>query len=293
MMSSKTRFGSWVDETYNDPLLRSSLGLQRTVTFESHTNLGKTNDPVSESMEHLSISADDTRTAAPAPRPRDRMTSRKARGKGNRADQFCIYRTSDARSVPAVAMEYKAPHKLSQVEAVTGLASEIQPDRNGLVSVFLRALEYYRGVLFLTTNRVKSFDPAFLSRIHVALHNKNLRDEDRERIWAHNFDRLDRDSTGRVHVSVAAREYVWNNRGVRTLRWNGREIRNAMQTALALAESDAQEENTERIIIAEKHLRAVVKMSRGFRDYIKGSVEMFDDPADDEDSSDEGERVRD
>ena len=27
--------------------------------------------------------------------------------------------------------------------------------RNGLVSIFLRALEYYRGVLFLTTNRVE------------------------------------------------------------------------------------------------------------------------------------------
>lgn len=162
--------------------------------------------------------------------------------------------------------------------------------RNGLVSVFLRALEYYRGVLFLTTNRVQSFDGAFLSRIHVALHYKNLRDEDRERIWAHNFDRLARDSMGGVHVSVAAREFVWNSRDVRSLKWNGREIRNAMQTALALAEADAQEENSERITIAERHLRAVVKMSRGFRDYIKDSapIEGFDD-GDDEDSDDEDE----
>lgn len=29
--------------------------------------------------------------------------------------------------------------------------------RNGLVSIFLRALEYYRGVLFLTTNRVEVY----------------------------------------------------------------------------------------------------------------------------------------
>ncbi|KAF4974139.1 hypothetical protein FZEAL_8904 [Fusarium zealandicum] len=144
--------------------------------------------------------------------------------------------------------------------------------RNGLVSVFLRALEYYRGVLFLTTNRVQSFDSAFLSRIHVALHYKNLGDEDRERIWTQNFDRLDRDSEGLIHVSHAAREFVWNSREVRSLKWNGREIRNAMQTALALAESDAQDENSERISINEKHLRAVVKMSRGFRDYIKHAV---------------------
>ncbi|EWY92879.1 hypothetical protein FOYG_06306 [Fusarium oxysporum NRRL 32931] len=146
--------------------------------------------------------------------------------------------------------------------------------RNGLVSVFLRALEYYRGVLFLTTNRVQSFDTAFLSRIHVALHYKSLTHEDCERIWTHNFDRLSRDSNGLIHVSGAAREFVWNSQDVRSLKWNGREIRNAMQTALALAENEAQEENSERVTISEKHLRAVVKMSRGFRDYIKTAVPL-------------------
>lgn len=151
--------------------------------------------------------------------------------------------------------------------------------RNGLVSVFLRALEYYRGVLFLTTNRVQSFDSAFLSRIHVALHYKSLGHEDRERIWGHNFDRLSRDSNGLIHVSSAARDFVWESQEVRSLKWNGREIRNAMQTALALAENDAQEESSENITICVKHLRAVVKMSRGFRDYIKNAVpiEGFED----------------
>ncbi|KAF4818816.1 ATPase family AAA domain-containing protein 3B [Colletotrichum siamense] len=141
--------------------------------------------------------------------------------------------------------------------------------RNGLVSVFLRALEYYRGVLFLTTNRVQAFDAAFTSRIHVALHYKNLTDLDRERIWANNFERLDRDSSGRVRVAAAARDYAWESRDVRLLRWNGREIRNALQTALALAESDAAEGGSERITVTDKHLRAVVKMSRGFRDYLR------------------------
>ncbi|KAH9931588.1 uncharacterized protein B0H18DRAFT_1208895 [Fomitopsis serialis] len=42
--------------------------------------------------------------------------------------------------------------------------------RNAMVAVFLRHVEYYRGILFLTTNRVTAFDPAFLSRIHIALH---------------------------------------------------------------------------------------------------------------------------
>lgn len=41
--------------------------------------------------------------------------------------------------------------------------------RNALVSNFLRALEYYEGILILTTNRVGTFDEAFKSRIQLAL----------------------------------------------------------------------------------------------------------------------------
>jgi hypothetical protein len=82
-----------------------------------------------------------------------------------------------------------------------------------------------------------------------------------------------------IHVSTSARDFVWNSQEVRSLKWNGREIRNAMQTALALAENEAEEESTENITICVKHLRAVVKMSRGFRDYIKNTVpvEGFED----------------
>ncbi|KAF6784459.1 hypothetical protein CSOJ01_15749 [Colletotrichum sojae] len=52
------------------------------------------------------------------------------RGKGNRADQFCIYRTSDGRNIPALAIEYKAPYKLGRNEVITGLVSEIRPERD-------------------------------------------------------------------------------------------------------------------------------------------------------------------
>ena len=37
--------------------------------------------------------------------------------------------------------------------------------RNALVSIFLRLLEYFQGILFLTTNRVETFDDAFQSRM--------------------------------------------------------------------------------------------------------------------------------
>ncbi|OJD27255.1 hypothetical protein ACJ73_01355 [Blastomyces percursus] len=42
------------------------------------------------------------------------------------------------------------------------------------VTVFLRKLEYFEGVLFLTTNRVDEFDNSILSRIHYKLKYEDL-----------------------------------------------------------------------------------------------------------------------
>ena len=42
--------------------------------------------------------------------------------------------------------------------------------QNSMVSVFLRVLSSYDGILFLTTNRVGVLDEAFRSRIHLTLH---------------------------------------------------------------------------------------------------------------------------
>lgn len=47
----------------------------------------------------------------------------------------------------------------------------------------LRHMEYYEGILFVTTNRVKVFDDAFLSRVHVALNFTELSQEAKEKIW--------------------------------------------------------------------------------------------------------------
>ncbi|KAH6661627.1 hypothetical protein B0J14DRAFT_622151 [Halenospora varia] len=46
--------------------------------------------------------------------------------------------------------------------------------QNALVCVFLRTLEYYQGMMFLTTNRVEQIDDAIASRIHFKLKYDNL-----------------------------------------------------------------------------------------------------------------------
>jgi hypothetical protein len=55
--------------------------------------------------------------------------------------------------------------------------------RNALVSIFLRLLEYFQGILFLTTNRVETFDEAFQSRIHVALKYEELTPAAMKKVW--------------------------------------------------------------------------------------------------------------
>lgn len=55
--------------------------------------------------------------------------------------------------------------------------------RNALVSIFLRLLEYFQGILFLTTNRVETFDEAFQSRIHIALRYNDLDRKAKSIIW--------------------------------------------------------------------------------------------------------------
>lgn len=56
-------------------------------------------------------------------------------------------------------------------------------ERNKLVSIFLRVLEYYEGIMFLTTNRVETFDAAFQSRIHISLDYPELSAESRRTVW--------------------------------------------------------------------------------------------------------------
>lgn len=48
-----------------------------------------------------------------------------------------------------------------------------------MICVMLRLMEYHSGILFLTTNRVHNLDPAFGSRITLALRYNHLTPEAR------------------------------------------------------------------------------------------------------------------
>ncbi|KAI1348458.1 hypothetical protein F5Y01DRAFT_317734 [Xylaria sp. FL0043] len=159
--------------------------------------------------------------------------------------------------------------------------------RNSIVSIFLRAMEYFQGILFLTTNRVGHFDEAFMSRIHVSIGYEPLDDDARGKIWDNFFRKLKEDHKSggpEILYEYDAKQYVKKDPTVKKLEWNGREIRNAFQTAVALAvfdsktarEKGASEEDSIPEI-KEKHLTQVVNMSAAFRQYIVATHEGVED----------------
>lgn len=133
-------------------------------------------------------------------------------------------------------------------------------------------LEYYTGVLFLTTNRIGDFDEAFASRIHISLHYPELNLDSTIKIFELNL-RLIRERR-KVNIDEASilafAERYWRTN--KKMRWNGRQIRNACQTALALAEFDAQGKSHETVKYANAEVKFTVAhleiVSKAYLDFI-------------------------
>ena len=129
--------------------------------------------------------------------------------------------------------------------------------RNALVSVFLRMLEYYEGILVLTSNRVGTFDEAFKSRIQLALHYPHLGCNQRLRIWENFIDRL-----ASFHdESIDIADLRDNLEELAEEEMNGRQIRNAITTARQYAK-------WKKTTLTYEHLRDVIDVSGRFDKYL-------------------------
>ena len=82
------------------------------------------------SLDRGSTGAAASASASDPKPPTAPKARRRARGKGNLADQYCVYGGLDGQNVAVLVIEYKAPHKLSVDEVVTGLELEIFPERD-------------------------------------------------------------------------------------------------------------------------------------------------------------------
>ncbi|RYP44820.1 hypothetical protein DL768_008752 [Monosporascus sp. mg162] len=145
-----------------------------------------------------------------------------------------------------LAEKWKAVALLDEADVFLQQRSASDLERNSLVSVFLRMMEYYEGLLFLTTNRIESFDRAFKSRIHLAILFPKLDWTSRRQLWAAFLTRATQKDASRMPASSSIDGFASED-------LNGRQIKNIVKVARALAVKDpsrSMEDNVESAIRA-------------------------------------------
>jgi AAA+ superfamily predicted ATPase len=94
-------------------------------------------------------------------------------------------------------------------------------ERSAIVAIFLRLLDYYKGIMFMTTNRVDVLDDALYSRVTMRIDYPSLTKEYRLDVWK---DKLD---TVGLEIKDGLNE-------IGDIELNGREIRNMIRLAKIL-----------------------------------------------------------
>ena len=151
-------------------------------------------------------------------------------------------------------------------------------NHNSLVSVFLRKLEYYKGIMLLTTNRVRDFDEAVQSRIHIGVKYSPLGVDTRKAIWRSFLERAKTENGNAAYsdkqVNILAKHSL-NGRQASvpgTLEWSYfadtvAQIKNAVRSAHAIASSDGTH-------LCYSHLENVLEVGKEFENDFRGSGEM-------------------
>jgi SpoVK/Ycf46/Vps4 family AAA+-type ATPase len=132
------------------------------------------------------------------------------------------------------------------------------PNRNALVSVFLRALEYHEGILILTTNRVGTFDEAFKSRIQLSLRYEKLQRHQRRQIWLNFMSHLK--ELGEQEC-IDFNDIELNIDELAEYPMNGRQIRNSITTGRQLAKY-------QQVKMAFSHLKRTIILADKFDKYL-------------------------
>jgi hypothetical protein len=148
-------------------------------------------------------------------------------------------------SVLEMVQSWQAVLLIDECDVFLEARSKNDIARNALVSVFLRLLEYFEGILFMTTNRADNLDQAFQSRIHVSVTYPELDRASRRQIWANFLAR----STQPHAIGEADLEELAE------VELNGRQIKNLLKTAQLLASRKKSE-------LKRVHLETVLAVER-------------------------------
>ena len=116
-------------------------------------------------------------------------------------------------------------------------------------AVFLKHLEYFSGIVFLTSNRVNVFDAAMKSRIHLAIEYSPPELEMRRKIWTQCLKAVP-DDEHELDVEEVTDYFIRD-------KLNGREISNAVNTAKTLARFEKKP-------LEQGHIETVLAVRREF-----------------------------
>ncbi|MCJ1272200.1 hypothetical protein MMC22_012108 [Lobaria immixta] len=155
---------------------------------------------------------------------------------------------SSLSNVLEMSTKWNAVLLLDEADVFLEQRSAHDLERNKLVSIFLRILEYYEGILFLTTNRVENIDAAFQSRIHISMEYQDLSFSSRRHVWA-NF----------LHATSSRQQkHAFSDADLDRLAgytMNGREIKNVLKTAKLLAGKQG-------VDLSVQHVETVLKIEK-------------------------------
>ncbi|KAH8648221.1 hypothetical protein BGZ60DRAFT_390670, partial [Tricladium varicosporioides] len=109
-------------------------------------------------------------------------------------------------------------------------------ERNGKVAVFLRCLEYYGGMLFITTSGVGMIDEAYKSHIHMSLYLPPATKDSTLQMWEKYIENATTDH--RIFISEddhAKILQIAENNYDAGHTWDHRQIQNVIESAIGLA----------------------------------------------------------
>jgi len=126
------------------------------------------------------------------------------------------------KDILEICYQWDAVLLLDEADIYLEKRSDTDIVRNSMVGIFLRLLEYYQGILFLTTNRVKTIDPAFNSRISIKLYYDDLDADKREKIWIQLLEKANFNKFNSLDMLK-----------IKQFELNGREIKNIVKLSIA------------------------------------------------------------
>lgn len=155
---------------------------------------------------------------------------------------------SNLKDILEIAESWGAVLLIDEADIFLETRDKADVHRNALVAVFLRLLEYYQGVMFLTTNRADNLDPAFESRITLCIHYTELSYESRYQVWVNLLAAAKMGTTGdKLDIFQLADHKL-----------NGRQIKGIIKSARSLADFNEDE-------LDLYHFEAVIKQKADFK----------------------------